>query len=130
MKKKPCSLASKSFRQNLLFTIVILLLAAAIGIGYAISHAKNAASRMEAVVRYTAEGQVYTIALPLDRDETYSIITESYTVHVQVKEGAAAFVDSPCLDHLCEEFGWLSEENAWAACAPAGAILQIEKAVH
>lgn len=128
MKKKPCSPASKSFRQNLLFTIVILLLAAAIGIGYAISHAKNAASRMEAVVRYTAAGQTYTIALPMDQNQTYSIVTGTYTVHIQIQDGAAAFVDSPCPDHLCEEFGWLREEYAWAACAPAGAFLQIEKA--
>lgn len=128
MKKKPCSPASKSFRQNLLFTIVILLLAAAIGIGYAISHAKNAASRMEAVVRYTAAGQTYTIALPMDQNQTYSIVTGTYTVHIQIQDGAAAFVDSPCPDHLCEEFGWLREEHAWAACAPAGAFLQIEKA--
>ena len=39
---------------------------------------------------------------------------------------AIAFVDSPCPDHLCEGYGWLSRQDDWAACLPAQATLTIE----
>lgn len=128
MKEKFCSQAFRNTVKNICFIIVILLLAAAIWLGYAISTGKAPVNRRKAVVSYTAAGQTYTIALPMDQNQTYSIVTGTYTVHIQIQDGAAAFVDSPCPDHLCEEFGWLREEHAWAACAPAGAFLQIEKA--
>ena len=34
-------------------------------------------------------------------------------------------VDSPCPDHICESFGWLSEEDQTATCLPARAVLSI-----
>jgi len=34
-------------------------------------------------------------------------------------------VDSPCPDHLCENFGWLSRAGDWAACLPAKASLTL-----
>ena len=51
--------------------------------------------------------------------------THLYTIHLEVKDGAIAFVDSPCPDHLCENYGWLSREGDWAACLPARASLTI-----
>ena len=47
------------------------------------------------------------------------------TVHIEVKDGAARFVDSPCPDHICESFGWLSNEDQTATCLPARAVLTI-----
>ena len=40
-------------------------------------------------------------------------------------DGAARFVDSPCPDHICEGFGWLSNEDQTATCLPARAVLTI-----
>ena len=34
-------------------------------------------------------------------------------------------VDTPCPDHICESFGWLSEEDQTATCLPARAVLSI-----
>ena len=34
-----------------------------------------------------------TMNLPLDVDETYDVDTGYYTVHIQIKDGAARFVD-------------------------------------
>ena len=45
--------------------------------------------------------------------------------HIQIKDGAARFVDSPCPDHICEGFGWLSNEDQTATCLPARAVLTI-----
>ena len=66
-----------------------------------------------------------TMNLPLDMDETYDVDTGYYTVHIQIKDGAARFVDSPCPDHICEGFGWLSNEDQTATCLPARAVLTI-----
>ena len=66
-----------------------------------------------------------TMNLPLDVDDTYDVDTGYYTVHIQIKDGAARFVDSPCPDHICEGFGWLSNEDQTATCLPARAVLTI-----
>ena len=47
------------------------------------------------------------------------------TVHIQVQDGAARFIDSPCQDHICEGFGWISAEDQTATCLPARAVLTI-----
>lgn len=79
---------------------------------------------MHAVVDFGG-GVVET--LPLDKDHDYLYEVGQYVVHLQVKDGAIAFLDSQCPDHRCEQFGWLSQENAWAACMPAGVYLTIQK---
>ncbi len=42
------------------------------------------------------------------------------------KSGAIAFLDSQCPDHVCEQFGWLDKDGAWAACVPAGVYVVVE----
>ena len=63
--------------------------------------------------------------LPLTKDATYDVDTGYLTVHIQVQDGAARFVDSPCPDHICEHYGWLREEDQTATCLPARAVLTI-----
>ena len=48
-----------------------------------------------------------------------------YTVHIEVKDVSARFVDSPCPDPICEGYGWLSAEDQSATCLPARAVLTI-----
>ena len=66
-----------------------------------------------------------TEVLPLDKDYDYLYDVGSYVVHLQVKDGTISFQDSQCPDHVCEKFGQLSEEGAWAACVPAGVYVQL-----
>ena len=61
----------------------------------------------------------------LDKDYDYLYDVGSYVVHLQVKDGTISFQDSQCPDHVCEQFGQLSEEGAWAACVPAGVYVQL-----
>ena len=63
--------------------------------------------------------------IPLEKDETYSVDSGYYTVHIEVKDGRARFIESPCPDHICEGFGWLSAEDQTATCLPARAVLTI-----
>ena len=62
---------------------------------------------------------------PLCAELIYGDSTGYLTVHIKIQDGAARFVDSPCPDHICESFGWLSEEDQTATCLPARAVLSI-----
>lgn len=80
-------------------------------------------STLEAELIYGDANTVQKFSL--DNDATYDVDTGYYTVHIEVKDGAARFVDSPCPDHICESFGWLSAEDQTATCLPARAVLTI-----
>ena len=73
-------------------------------------------------------GDGVTEVLPLAKDHDYIYEVGEYVVHLQVKDGAVAFLDSQCPDHVCEQFGQLSDEGAWAACVPAGVYVIVEPA--
>ena len=105
---------------NLLFAVVILAIAAVLLVVRRV-HASGSGLRAELI--YGDNNT--TMNLPLDVDETYDVDTGYYTVHIQIKDGAARFVDSPCPDHICEGFGWLSNEDQTATCLPARAVLTI-----
>lgn len=66
--------------------------------------------------------------IPLDADYDYFYKVGGYVVHLQVRDGAIAFLDSQCPDHVCEDFGWLSRPGQWACCVPAGVFVTIEEA--
>ena len=70
-------------------------------------------------------GDGITEVLPLDKDYDYLYDVGSYVVHLQVKDGTISFQDSQCPDHVCEQFGQLSEEGEWAACVPAGVYVKL-----
>ena len=78
------------------------------------------APKAEPLVAVVDFGDGITETIPLDEDHDYLYDVGDYIVHLQVKDGAIAFLDSQCPDHVCEQFDWLSEQDAWAACVPAG----------
>ncbi len=53
-------------------------------------------------------GMGITERIPLDTDHDYYYEVGSYLVRLEVRDGAVAFRDSRCPDHLCEGFGRLS----------------------
>ena len=123
-KRKPTEASGKKrlkpWQKNLIFAVVVLLIA---GIAFfAIRKKPETETKLVALVDF---GNGITETLPLDEDSDYLYDVGDYVVHIQVKDGAAAFLDSQCPDHVCEQFGWLSEEDAWAACVPAGVYLRI-----
>lgn len=112
-----------SWKQNLLFALAVLALAGAIG-GYYWVQRANRPDKMAHLVYGTGERQEVEIDLREDGDYTFA--SNGYEIHLQVREGTIAFVDSPCPDHVCEGFGRISEVYDWAACIPAQAMLNIE----
>ena len=73
-------------------------------------------------ILYSPEKYAY---IDLDKDAVYDIDTGRYTIHLQVQNGGIRFIDSPCPDHLCENFGTLHEVGDWAACMPAKASVTV-----
>ena len=113
----------KRWQINLIFVLIILAVAAALYFGL---HKVGGAgdSELEAVVDF---GDGITETLTLDQDHDYLYDVGDYVVHLQVKDGAIAFLDSQCPDHVCEQFGWLDKDGAWAACVPAGVYVAVQE---
>ena len=112
----------KPWIKNLIFALVILAAAAALYFGVRAAHGSKK-TRLDAIVDF---GDGITETLPLDTDHDYVYDVGNYVVHLQVKDGAIAFLDSQCPDHVCEQFGWLDKDGAWAACVPAGVYVVVE----
>ena len=111
---------NKKLLTNILFAAVVLAIAAVL---LAVRSHSATGGKLAAQLIYGDNNT--TMTLPLDVDDTYDVDTGYYTVHIQIKDGAARFVDSPCPDHICEGFGWLSNEVQTATCLPARAVLTI-----
>lgn len=109
----------KSWKKNLIFVLVILVLAGGIWLWQTL----NARPGTVAVVLY---GDNQQVELPLDKNGVYDLDTGYYTVHLQVEDGKIRFIDSPCPDHLCEGFGWLEKAGDYAVCMPASTLCRIE----
>lgn len=106
---------------NLIFAAVVL---AAAGLLFGLRAHKNSQSpALAAQLIYGDDNTVLDISL--EQDAEYDVDTGYLTVHIRVLDGAARFVDSPCPDHVCEGFGWISEEDQTATCLPARAVLTI-----
>lgn len=108
----------KALKTNLIFAGVLLLAALLLAV-----LANRRPPAAVAVLTYGEPQQ--TVELPLDENRVYHQDTGLLTVHIQVQNGRARFVDSPCPDHICEGYGWLSKDGDWAACLPARASLMV-----
>lgn len=102
----------RSTKMNLIFIAVVL---AAAGLIAGLRGMKPAGNL--AVVTYGIDQK--QVEIPLNKDGRHNLDSMGYTVHLEVKDGAIRFVDSPCPDHLCENYGWLSQTGDFAACMPA-----------
>ncbi len=122
-KKAKQSSGKNSWKTNLIFVLIIL--AAAAAFYYWTRPEPAPGTGLEAVIDF-GDGISETVSLEEDHDYLYDL--GNLVVHLQVKDGAIAFLDSQCSDHVCEQFGWLSQEGAWAACVPAGAYVIVQQA--
>lgn len=119
--KKQALRGSGRWKINLAFAAVILIVAAVL----ILVLRSRGRDGLVAVVDF---GDDITETISLDTDYDYLYDVGDYIVHLQVKDGAIAFLESQCPDHVCEQFGWLNEDGAWAACVPAGVYVQVQPA--
>ncbi len=116
---------TNSKKMNLIFALVVLALAAVLAV-LGLANRKDP-HELCALVLYDNEEGSQQMVISLDEDKTYDIPTRFDTVHIQVKDGAVAFINSPCPDHVCEGFGWLNSRGAFASCIPNGVFMSIEE---
>lgn len=106
-------------RSDLLVLVLLIVVAAAIGIYYA---AKPKGPQATVTFASGAEPQ----KIRLDKDAVYIFEGDNQiTVTLQVQDGSIFFENSQCPDHLCEGFGKLSREGDYAICMPAGISVNI-----
>lgn len=113
----------KTTKQNMIFAAAILLLAAALWGWRSWNTGRRAGATLYGQVTYGDSNTV--VRIPLDENRDYQWDTGYYTIHIRVEDGTAAFVDSPCPDHICESYGRLSLPDQFAVCMPAHAMLEI-----
>ena len=63
--------------------------------------------------------------ISLEEDAIHTVTEGNFVVTLEVKDGAIRFINSLCPDHLCEGFGFVSEEDDFAVCMPAGVAVLI-----
>ena len=83
----------------------------------------NAKAGILAIVFY---GNHMSKEVSLNTNCVYHFESNGMTVHTKVLNGKIAFIESLCPDHICESFGWLSEQGDIAVCLPAGVVLEIK----
>ena len=68
---------------------------------------------------------------PLNKDavlKVKGVVGESV---IEIKDGRACFVSSPCQDQICVQvFGWIEKEYQLSFCSPNQILLQIKKEQH
>lgn len=111
---------SKQTLVNIIFAVILLAVAGVL-------FWTNSQRQTGGVARLTYGDENTVMDIPLDKDQEYDIDTGYYTIHLKVEDGKIAFIESPCPDHKCEGFGWLSQEDDWAACLPARASITVLK---
>jgi hypothetical protein len=104
--------------------IFALLFAVAVIVGFSL-YAVDQGGRENSVIVETDEG---TFLYPLDQDRTLEFEgpLQEHTV-VEIRDGRARFVSSPCRDKICIAAGWLEEDQQWAACLPNRVFVQVRK---
>ena len=80
-------------------------------------------SKKNLVVQSSAGGE---FVFPLDRDGLYEVPGSLGKSVIEVKDGKARFVDSPCPNRTCVQQGFISVAGQWAACLPNNVLLMIQ----
>ena len=104
--------------------IFAFVFAVAVIVGFSL-YAVDQGGADNSVVVETDEG---TFLYPLDEDRTLEFEgpLHEHTV-VEIKDGQARFVSSPCRDKICIAAGWLERDQQWAACLPNRVFVQVRK---
>jgi hypothetical protein len=72
-------------------------------------------------------GRDGAVRVPLDGAvQTFRVSGPLGQTQVEIRDGAARVVDSPCRDKVCVKMGWVRGAGEWAACVPNRVLLRVE----
>ena len=78
----------------------------------------------KAVLKY---GNNQSMDIDLSKDRKIDLESNGIEIHLDIKDGAIAFIHSECPDHICERFGYIKNVGESAICLPAKASVTIIK---
>lgn len=103
--------------------IIIFLIFAAVTILSFLAVKKDSSSKPMLIITAEKTNYIY----PLDKDATYKVEGLLGTSIIQVKDGQAFFVDSPCPNKNCVNAGHISDNGQWNACLPNSVFIHIQQ---
>ncbi len=101
------------------FTLVITL-----GAGFLIYLPGN--SQGEFVIEAPERKWIY----PMDADTVVQVQGEIGITLVEIHDGSARIISSPCANQTCVAAGYIRRANQWVACLPNKIFLHIEGKDH
>jgi hypothetical protein len=106
------------------FDIPVILLAAALTVITGLKAYSRGADSLSVVVK----GQDKTWIFPIEAEERVSVAGPLGETTVEIRDGRAAIVSSPCNGQTCVAAGELHNNGQWAACLPNRVFILIEGA--
>ena len=106
-------------KRNDIYLIIIVLV---LGIAASLYIFLNKKSSGKAVLKY---GNNQSMDIDLSKDRKIDLESNGIEMHLDIKDGAIAFIHSECPDHICERFGYIKNIGESAICLPAQASVTI-----
>ena len=63
---------------------------------------------------------------PMNKDMTITVHGTIGNSIIQIKDGKARFLDSPCPNKICVKSGVISKDSEWVACLPNQIFIRVE----
>jgi hypothetical protein len=80
--------------------------------------------------RVIVEGDGRTWVYPLDAEETIRVHGPIGETVVQIHDGEARVIESPCENQICVAAGEIHTPSQWVACLPNAVFVRIEGKAH
>jgi len=103
---------------------VVLLLAAGITVLCAVGVYGKSGSALRLIIQGKKESWVY----PLNQTIRAEIPGLLGNTIVELKDGLARVVSSPCANQICVSSGTIHRKGQWIACLPNGIFVRVEAA--
>lgn len=104
--------------------IYLIIVVAIIGIIAGLYIFLNRKTSGRAILKY---GNNQSMEIDLSKDKRIDLESNGINIHIDVKDGAVAFINSECPDHICEKFGYIKNIGESAICLPAQASVTVIK---
>jgi hypothetical protein len=101
--------------------IIILLFAIAVTVFYTWFSAGSGDDTAGLIVESASERYVF----PLDETTVHRIQGPLGDTVIQVANGEASIIESPCRDKICISAGKLRQDGDWSACLPNSVLIRI-----
>jgi hypothetical protein len=102
--------------------ILVLILSAAVVASSAVLVYGKGNSELTVAISGKGGEWIY----PLNTDREVSVPGPLGVTEVEIKDGTAAIVDSPCPNKTCVAAGRISKPAQWVACLPNGVFVRID----